>query len=446
MKNTARLLFFCLCFATAEARAQFQIDEILMMGNPVMRSDFFQYRVRPYRDRTERFRSPRGEALQMGPAVNDESDQLTLENWGDNRADIRSGSSKVKVIAGGPGGTTYNGSSTDQEYSGGVAGLYGRFGTFELEGSRLRQEARDSGSSNKDEYERTGAGAGFSFGGEGARLGLHGNFNKGKDPGNEIEMPNNSVGAALAFRPGIFELGVTADYVDRGLKLTDGSMEAKRGGPLLGAQVMIKPFGGFKAALRISKAKLSGDYTGPGFKYDFEGDNTEFGARAEWKFKAVPLTLAFDYEKLLMTPEYSQPGFSARSETENSLKSAAAAFHFFDGRFLLGAEAQELKIGSDEYFNNAFFGSHEHTTMVTAAGGTEIWLLPWFGLRGSYKRMDIRDDLTKAELFYNTTAAGVGLKGENLSLDISARKMKGDNKVPKQDEFTDVKALLAYKF
>ena len=122
-----------------------------------------------------------------------------------------------------------------------------------------------------------------------------------------------------------------------------------------------------------------------------------------------------------------------------------AAFHFFGGRFLLGVETQQLKINSDVYHNNAF-NNHTHLTLVSMAAGTEVWLLPGFGVRGSVKRMEIQDETSVAETFYNTVAVGVGLKGESLSLDLSARKMKGDNNVLKQDEFSEAKVLLAYKF
>lgn len=443
MRNIARLLVLCLCFYAADARAQYQMDEILEIGNPILRSDFFQHMVRPYRDRTERFRSVRVEALQMDLAVNDESAQLTLENWGDNRADIRTGSSMLKVAAGGLSGATYSGDAKDQEYSGDTAGLYGRFGTLEVEGSHLKQDIKDL--AGNEEYEKTSAGAGFSFGGEGVRLGLHANMNEGKDPVNKVELPNHSAGAALAFRAGIFELGASADFVDRGLKITSSGTTAKRSGPALGGQAMIKPFKGFKAALRGSMAKLSGELDVAGNKSDFEGDNNEFGMRAEWQFEAVPLTLAADYEKLIMTPEYRQGGSSVRAQVENRLKSSAAAFHFFGGRFLLGIQLQELVIGFDSYTNNTFTG-HQHMTLFGGSGGAEVWLLPGFCVRGSFRRMEIQDDTSTDEDFYNTVAAGVGLKGKSLSLDVSARKITGDNDVPRQDEFTDIKAMLAYKF
>ena len=445
IKNTARLIFLCLCFSAPDARAQFQIDE-MMLGTPAIRSDFFRYMVRPYRDRTERFSSARVEALQMDLAVNDESDQLTLENWGDNRAAIRPGASRLKVAAGGLGGTTYSGMNKDDKYTGNTAGVYARAGSFELEASHLKQEVSAYGSSAApDVYKKNGAGAAFSFGGEGTRFGLHGNMNQARRPSANLRIPNASAGAALAFRDGIFELGATVDMVGRGMEVTDGSLEAKRTGPMVGVQAMMKPFGGFKAALRGSLAKLTGETTKYGNKYNLEGDNKEAGGRVEWNIGVIPLTLAIGFEKLIMEPEYKEGNTYKRNLTENQLRSSAASFHFFGGRFLLGVETQQLKINSDVYHNNTF-NNHTHLTLVSMAAGTEIWLLPGFGVRGSFRRMEIQDDTSTAETFYDTVAVGVGLKGENLSLDVSARKMKGDNNVPKQDEFAEAKAVLGYRF
>ena len=445
-KNIARLLFLCLFFSAAEARAQFQIDEMLTEGNNLARSDFFQYMVRPYRDRTERFSSARVEALQMGLAVDDESNQLTLENWGDNRADIRPGSSRLKVEGGGLGGTTYTGANKNKKYAGNTAGVYARAGSLELEASHLKQEVSTYGSSAApDVYKRNGGGAAISFGGEGTRFGLHGNMNNGRQVTTDLKIPNASAGAAVAFRAGIFELGATLDMVGRGIEITDGSLEAKRNGPMVGVQAMMKPFKGFKAALRGSLAKLTGETTKYGNKYNLEGDNKEVGGRIEWNIGVIPLTLAFGFEKLIMDPEYKEGITYKRNLTENQLKASAAAFHFFGGRFLLGVETQQLKINSDVYHNNAF-NNHTHLTLVSMAAGTEVWLLPGFGVRGSVKRMEIQDETSVAETFYNTVAVGVGLKGESLSLDLSARKMKGDNNVLKQDEFSEAKVLLAYKF
>lgn len=449
MKNAARLLLLCLCLA-ANARAQFQTHEMRLLtgditavpaGDPALRSDFFQYMVRPFRDRTERLRSARVETLQMDLAVDDESGRLTLENWGDNRADIRPGSSLLKVAAGGLSGTTYDSAGAkDKEYSGEAGGAYVRFGTFEAEASQMRQEAKSSLVPGEDK--KSGAGAAISLGGEGARLGLHANTNTAKRASSGLELPNNSAGAALAFRSGIVDFGFTADYVNRGMKATAGALEIKRSGPLLGVQTMIRPHKGFTAALRGSISNLSGDRTVGGSKSNVTSENAELGARLEWKPEETPLILAMGYEKL----DYIQGNKSSKAESQHKLKTLAATFRFFDGRFLVGAQVEELSLTYDVYTNNVFTGPHDDNSCVTMAGGAEVWLLPWFAVRGSVKRMDFQNDLTKVETFYNSVAAGAALKVQNLSLDVTARKVLGDSDVPKQDEFTGVKAALAYKF
>ena len=450
MKNAARLLLLCLCLAAADARAQFQTHEMMLLtgdttagpaGDPALRSDFFQYMVRPYRDRTERLHSARVETLQMDLAVDDESGRLTLENWGDNRADIRPGSSLLKVAAGGLSGTTYNSAGAkDKEYAGAAGGAYLRFGTFEAEASQLRQEAKSSLVPGEDK--KSGAGAAISLGGEGARLGLHANTNTAKRDSAGLELPNNSAGAAVAFRSGIVDFGFTADYVNRGMKAATGALEIKRSGPLLGLQTMIRPHKGVPGALRASISNLSGDRTFGGSKVDVTSENVELGARFEWKPEETPLTLAMGYEKL----DYIQGNKSSKAESQHRLKTLAASFRFFDGRFLVGAQVEELTLTYDVFVNNVFSGTHDDNSCVTMAGGAEVWLLPWFAVRGSVKRMDFQDDLTKVETFYNSVAAGAGLKIQNLSLDVTARKIMGDSNVPKQDEFTGVKAALAYKF
>ncbi|MDO8806192.1 MAG: hypothetical protein Q7R35_17385 [Elusimicrobiota bacterium] len=450
MKNAARLLFICLLFAAGDARAQFQNHEMMLLAgdnaavlaaDPALRSDFFQYMARPFRDRTERLHSARVETLQMDLAVDDESGRLTLENWGDNRADIRPGAPMLKVAAGGLSGTTYNSAGIkDKEYSGEAGGAYVRFWTFEAEASQLRQEA--AGSASPGEDKKSGAGAAISLGGEGARLGLHANTNTAKRASSGLELPNTSAGAALAFRSGIVDVGFTADYVNRGMKAAAGALEIKRSGPLLGVQTMIKPHKSVTGALRASVSNLSGDRTSGGGKSNVTSANVELGTRLEWKPEGTPLTLAMGYEKL----DYIQGNKGKKAESQHRLKTLAASFRFFDGRFLLGAQVEELTLSYDVYNNNVFSGTHDDNSCVTMAGGAEVWLLPWFAVRGSVKRMDFQDDLTKVETFYNSVAAGAGLKVQNLSLDVTARKIMGDSEVTKQDEFSGVKAALAYKF
>jgi len=436
MKNITRLLFLLLCFTAADARAQFQLPEIMgFSGSLDVRNNVAQYLVRPYRDRTERFRSARTEALQMSLAMDDESDQLTLENWADNRADIRPGSSKVKATAGVLGAQLAD--ETD-EYTGNIAGAYGRFGAVEAEASMLQEKF------NSDEYQKVAAGAGFSFGGEGMRLGLHGNMNLGTDSpagDDEVQLANHSAGAALALITDLYELGATVDYVDRGMKVD--SDEVKRSGPALGGQAMIKPFKGLKAALRASFAKLSGGFTVGANEFELAADNVELGARAEWKLENLPLTLAVSYDRLSMNPEYTLGAASDRGETANSLKSAGAALRLLGGRVLLGVEAQQFDLKYDVYSNGVLSGAAE-MTWNAVIGGAEVWVLPGFALRGSFQRR--RADNGASELFSNILAAGAGLKGEKLSLDLSARVINPDIDIVNQDKYVDVKAAVAYKF
>lgn len=424
---------FLLCFTAADARAQFQLAEIMgVTGTMNMRSNLLQYLVRPYRDRTERFRSARTEALQMSLAMDDESDQLTLENWGDNRADIRPGSSKVKVTAGVLDAELAD--ATD-EYSGGEAGAYGRFGAVEAEASTMREKI------NTYEYRKVAGGAGFSFGREGMRLGLHGNMNLNTLKPGGIELANHSAGAALAYANDLYELGATADYVDR--RFVVDPLELKRSGLAIGGQAMIKPFKGFKTALRASLAKLSGGYTISEVELKHAADNVELGARAEWKLEGLPLTLAVSYDRLYMNPNYAFVTFSTRGETENSLKSAGAAFRFLGGRVLLGVEAQQFELNYDEY-ENGILTDNTEMTWNAVTGGVEVWVLPGFALRGSYQRR--KGDDGSSESFSDIIAAGAGLKGERFSLDLSARQIHPDTGDADADKYLNVKATLAYKF
>lgn len=443
MKKTAIFLAAVLFAAAAEAAPTYQVTEMVMIGWPSIRADYFQRLVRPYRDRTERFSSARLDALQMSIAVGDPADELTLEGWGDNRADIRSGSSRVMLEYGVLSGDTFSaGSTKDGAYPGRRMGAYGRLGSFEVEASRLEQTMEPKPSGTEEDFSRTGAGAGFSFGFENVRLGGHGNVNKTEHSSSDQVYANNAVGGALAVNAGPFELGATVDWVDRGSEMVNN--EETRSGPMLGAQAMIKPFGGLRAALRASVAKLSGDYTVSGSKYDFEGDNSELGARAEWAFQAVPLTVAASYDKLMMDPTYSSGGMSVKTETENTVKAVGAALRPFGGRVLLGAEIKSLDFGYDTSVNGAFMGRLEFESNTLTAGA-EFWLLPGLALRASFQRLEM--DMGVSETLYNCIGGGAGLKGENYTLDASLRRVEKDpDDDTSGDRFMEVRLMYGYRF
>ena len=446
MKNIFRLLALALCFTAADASAQFQLLEIAQLGMPQTRGDYFQRMTRPYRDRTERFGGARIEALQMSLAIDDENDQLTLENWGDNRADIRGGASRVKLEYGPLSGDTFDNatpSMKDGRYPGTRAGAYGRFGTVEVEASRLEQKDEPLPTGTKETYSETGAGAGFSFGTGGVRLGFHGNFNKREDSATDFTFNRNAVGGALALKTGLFELGATADLVDRTLKTPVA--DVKRAGPMFGAQGLFKPFGGFKAGARVSAARLSGDYTVAGFKVDVEGINSEFGGRIEWAMQAVPLTLAAGLDRLYMDPEYKSAAGTVSEETGNTAKTLAAAFRPFGGRLLLGAEIKDLRIDYEAFSNGSRTAKYGFDANSMTAGA-EVWLLPGFALRASYRKLEMQED-GDPDTQADCIAGGAGLKGKNFTFDASVRRVekKPDNN-SNGDRFMEVRATYGYRF
>jgi len=450
MKNILKLAALVLCLAAGNAGAEFQVDEFIRMGvnaslgANAAQSGFFGNMVRPYRDRTERFQSARKEALQMSLAIDDESDRLTMENWGDNRADIRAGGSRIQGQYGKLSGDSFDGSGNNiVRYPGDKAGFYGRFGTFEAEVSRLTRETEPISGGPADKYTRTGGGAGFSFGYQTVRLGLHGNAGSTEDTGAETETFNKSGGAALALAAGPFELGATLDYVDRGMRDTSNSpYEITRTGPSAGGQAILKLPGGLKGGLRASFTKLSGEYKpSSGGKADSSGNNNELGARAEWAFTFLPLTVAASFDHLYMDPEVESFGGPAMVETYSDLKTLAAAFRPFGGRVLIGAEISDLGVSYQPFVNGAG-GAKAEFDGTTMTGGAELWLLPGFAVRASYQKMEIKEGTD--EYNYKNFGGGVGLKGARFSLDASARRSEedGDN----GDKFTDVRLMLGYKF
>lgn len=446
MKNIFRLLALALCFTAADASAQYQLDEMIMFGMPQTRGDYFQRMTRPYRDRTERFGGARIEALQMSLAIDDENDQLTLENWGDNRADIRGGASRVKLEYGPLSGDTFTNATPsvkDGRYPGTRAGAYGRFGTVEAEASRLEQKEEPLPTGTKETYSETGAGAGFSFGTGGVRLGFHGNVNENEYTANDVKIKRNAAGGALALKTGLFELGATADFVDRGLSI--GGVDVKRSGPMFGAQGLFKPFGGFKAGARVSIAKLSGDYAVSGNKVDMEGINSEFGGRIEWAMQAIPLTLAAGLDRLYMDPEYKAGPLSSKGETGNTAKTLAAAFRPFGGRLLLGAEIKDLRIEYEEFTNGALTTKYGFDANSMTAGA-EVWLLPGFALRASYRKLEMQED-GDPDTQADCIAGGAGLKGKNFTFDASVRRVeeKPENN-SNGDRFMEVRATYGYRF
>lgn len=419
MKNLLKALAVLVCFSAAEAAAQ---DELFLAGPGFVRGDYLQYMARPYRDRAERFGSARLEALQMSLAIGDEADGLTLENWGDNRADIRGGAARVKGEYGALTGSTYVNSQKDSQEPGYRAGAYGRYATLEAEASRMLRRIESEDTSPVSRYIYDGGGAAYSSGGEALRWGLHGNLNLARYQGDIVDganfaVRNHAAGLAAAYRLGILDLGLTADYVDRS-QSTSAAYE--RVGSLLGAQAVINPLYGLKIGLRSSVTRLN-----HGTPTDAK-EQSEFGARGEWALQAVPLTVAASFDRLTIGDW--DAGNDNSLELKNSLRAAGAALRPFGGRLLIGAEVRKL---TQRYLAGSTGGIPDSDTAIawTAyAGGAEVWLLPSLALRGSYQRQKLVLDDNKA--WYNTAAFGAGYKlgGSTIDASYTRRGGRGDEK------------------
>ncbi|MCM2267732.1 MAG: hypothetical protein NDI60_08190 [Elusimicrobiales bacterium] len=396
--------------------------------------EIFKLYSRPFRDRTERFQSARVDALQMHLAVDDESDQLTLENWADNRADLKAGESKIKVEANTTGGEEYTPSEWD--VSGNRLGALGRFGRLEFEGLYIAQKSERLNTTTRNEFNKTAAGAAFAFGPESLSFGVHANMNRSGDEDWEEVTDNNSLGAAVIMRTDLYELGATADYVGRGTKDDSANYDVPRNGPQFGAQAMLKPLKGLKAALRASAAMLEGDGANNGAtEYEnYEVDHKELGARLEWRLEKLPLTFGLEYSKVLYDVSYTASGVLNETENEYSLKTAGAALRLLGDRLLLGLELQDLQLDM----------SGNESEGRTLTGGAELWVLPGLALRASVQKM--RTETATSESDNNTLAAGVGFKGEKFTLDGALRRTTQDEDAADPDKYTDIRLTFGMKF
>lgn len=392
--------------------------------------EVFRYYARPFRDRAERFQSARADALQMRLAVNDESDGLTLENWGDNRADLRAGDSSLKAEANFTGGSHY--SPAEWDVSGNRLGAYGRFGRLEFEGLYIAQKSEKLNTATRSEFNRLSGGVGMAFGPEELSFGLHANVNRAGDEDWEEVTSNNSAGAALALKTDLYELGLTADIVDRGTTDDSNNYKVPRSGPQFGAQAMLKPFAGLKAALRAGIANLKGDnaHDGATVYNNYKADLNETGARLEWRLEGLPLTLGLEYAKMLYETSYT----GSSSKTDATLKTAGAALRLLDERLVIGGEAQDLRLDT---------GSGKSKGQAIT-GGVELWILPGLAARGSYQLMHTESGTSEQD--NNCLAAGLGFKGESFTLDGAVRVNTQDEDAADPDKYTDIRVVLGLKF
>lgn len=391
--------------------------------------------MRPQRDRSERFKSVRADAMQMTLAIDDESSQLTLENWADNRADLKSGASGIKMNAAYVTGTV----NTDSPKADGVgqqAGAHVRVGAAEFEGSFIH-DISDDGTIPKREYNKVDGGAGFAFGSEALSFGVHGNMNRSGNAEWKDVDNISSLGGGVVLRSNLYQLGGTVDYVSMGEKGT--SYDQSLNAPSFGVQAMIMPLKGLKAALRGSVAKFSGDAKENWVVSDeHKMDYKEMGARLEWKLDAVPLTIGLEFAKTISTPEELQAGLRYKYENNDELRAVGAGLRLLDGGLLLAAEVKEFIF---RYTDILPTPDVSETKLRTVTGGVELRVLPGFYTRGSVQRFKVASDLLST-----IYAAGIGLKGEKMSLDVVARRANQNEDAPKPDTYTDIRVLLGIKF
>ncbi len=364
--------------------------------------DYFGYYVRPFRDRSERFRSARVNALQMRLAVDDESDTITLENWGDNRADLKSKTSAIKFNANVARGDVHSSTSNSKKI-GNSGGIYAKFDRLEIEAASVHQ-VTNNGTPPNTEYHKLSAGAAFAFGPEDFSFGVHADGNR--------EGENTSIGVAAILRKDLYELGATSDFIWHGA-------DNPRTGPALGVQVLLKPFQGLKTALRGSRTTLAMDdaIIDASSYRNYKIYRSEFGARMEFRFNTVPLTLGAEYSSCLDDTSYIT-GSSWKIKHDTNLLIVGVAIHLLEERLMFGVETQ--KFISENTYSPGSSVIKVDKDGRTLTGGAELWVLPGFAVRASAQKID-----TAAygnEVDGTTFAAGAGFKGDRFSVDASVRR------------------------
>jgi|GEM_PF-2253606 len=384
-------------------------------------SDFFIKTAR-IRDRNMKFSSPRLEALQMSIAIEDETNALDLDSWGDNRAWLGTVKSNQIKIDTAFGNQKYAGVDEPGSYTGN--GAYGRseYG-FELEGMDHSQKDKYSSYIRTQRDSGIGAGWGHAFGN--FLTGLHWNDNhtsiKYSDEIDPRKIRYQFAGAAAAVKLGPAAIGITADSVDLG-----GLRGTK-----YGAQAVVAS-NGFKAGLRASNMPLKKElhyyYSEPG-QYSLRGFIKELGAKVSWVVPGSSLNLGAEYSNYyenfettsnggthhggsnVITGSYGNRYYGSR--TGSNAITTGAALRLFNDRMIIGAEHKHVV---------ALRYSRIKIRYTTA--GVEFRPIERLALRSSYQ---YRKDTWRGDPDgkMHTGAAGVGYNLSKIfSIDIMCRRSK----------------------
>jgi hypothetical protein len=423
------LLLMLLAAAPAAVSAQ----EMMFSQN------LYNYFARPNRDRVERFQSARAEALQMSIAMDDPSDQLTLENWGDNRADLKPAATSLTPDLSYTSADAYSGASKTS-VTGGMAGVYGRASSFEYEGSYDYQN-NDPGPRKDHEY-GGGFGYGHDFGGFSG--GLHATAGQiSSKSATETISQQNTAGLAAAFGGESLRLGLTADYLGRGSNNTAAKDDEPYNGPSFGAQAIIAPEKDFKLGLRASYAPMKGDYSVSGKQYTVTSGDTELGARAE--LKRGGLTLAAEVSNFRTAPAYTYSGTDHKDQTDNFMATVGAGLRLLEDKLLLGAEVKSLN--QDDRSTSGASVSHFTDGWTIFTGGAELKLSRSLALRGSYSASQDTAEAggNKTKTKYDSFAAGLGYRSGDLGIDLTLRRFRMDLDAKKPDVYDLVKLMASFR-
>ncbi len=393
------------------------------------------------RDRNVRFSDSRLDALQMSAAIEDDSNALDLNSWGDNRAWLAKESSKTLKAEGSyfngqeksTGGTGNHNIASYTEFQ---SGVHTQLKSFELEAADTAERDKFAPSYMNETWLSKSPSGGAGYGCTVGRimLGLHASLNSYK----ETDTDNSSgaatykyadrqhaAGGAIAYKTDIGPAGVafggTADYVDRGYSSSMGSSSYERpsAGMQYGAQ-LVASFGNLlKLGLRGSAAKLRGDWTSPSSAYGYKTGPKEFGARVVLALGA----LTIGAETANKTEESRDD--SAGSSYINILRTnralaGGAALRLFGGRVLIGAEAGNSKW---EYTDHNS-GSPSNTTQDSFAGGVEVLPSARLAIRASARHLNSRYGFSSYKYTDDVFALGGGLHlTDNTALDLTVRRI-----------------------
>lgn len=358
------------------------------------------------RDRNIKSSSPRLESLQMGVAIEDESNVLDLDSWGDNRAWL--GASKFKQIK-------VDTAFGDQEYSDGSKpmsyagfGAYGRFGNFELEGMFRSKETEYTSYTRTNEILGIGVGWGHSFGG--LLIGLHSNSNLHYRKYSDVIMgvyksTYQFVGAAMAVKLGQSAIGVTVDRVNFDEYL----------GSKYGAQVVIDS-NRFKVGFRASIMPLEKDWQSGVNNYLRTEEWKEFGVRFLWTPSKLPINLGAEYSNHHTNYKTTRNGAEySNSSSIIDVITVGTTLKLMKNS-LIGVEAKRINWDNDVII--------QYSTV-----GMEIFPMKKLVLRGSFQHSCAKEDGEQDEKT-GTYAVGLGYNfSKSFSVDISGRYIKDINTI-----------------